>query len=45
MQRDDWVALLVSIVLAILLPWWVIVLVPIIPLILIGLVCALFRWK
>jgi hypothetical protein len=28
-----------------LLPWWVIVLVPIIPLILIGLVGALFRWK
>ena len=45
MGKDDWVALLVSIILAMLLPWWVIVLVPIIPLILIGLVGALFRWK
>jgi hypothetical protein len=45
MGKDDWVILLVSIILAMLLPWWVIVLVPIIPLILIGLVGALFRWK
>jgi len=45
MGKDDWVILLLSFILAILLPWWVIVLVPILPLILIGLVCALFRWK
>lgn len=45
MGKDDWVALLVSIILATLLPWWVIVLVPFLPLLLLGLVCALFRWK
>jgi hypothetical protein len=45
MQGDDWLILLISIILAILLPWWVIVLVPIIPLILLWLLGSLFRWK
>jgi hypothetical protein len=45
MQGDNWLILLISIILAILLPWWVIVLIPFLPLLLIMLVCGLFRWK
>ncbi len=45
MGGKDWGVLLVAIVLAILLPWWVFVLLPFVPLLLILLVCGLFGWK
>ena len=45
MAGDDRGILLVAIVLAILLPWWVFVLLPFVPLLLLMLVCGLFRWK
>ncbi len=44
-DKDDWIALLVAIILAILLPWWIMVLIPFLPLILLWLICAFFRWK
>ena len=44
-DKDDWVALLVFIILAMLLPWWVFLLIPFLPLLLIWLACGLFRWK
>ncbi len=45
MQGEDWGILFVAIILAILLPWWVFVLLPFVPLLLLMLVCGLFRWK
>lgn len=45
MDKDDWVILLVFIILAILLPWWVLLLIPFLPLLLLWLLGALFRWK
>ena len=45
MEKDDWVFLLVFLILAMLLPWWVFLLIPFLPLLLLWLVCALFRWK
>jgi hypothetical protein len=45
MDRDDWLILFLSIILGILLPGWAIVLLPLFPLLLITLVCGLFRWK
>lgn len=45
LQRDDCLILLISIILGILLPGWVIVPLPLFPLPLITLVCGLFRWK
>jgi hypothetical protein len=41
MRGGDWQILLVSIILAILLPWWVIVLIPLAPVLLIMLMCWL----
>jgi hypothetical protein len=38
-RGGDWQILLVSVILAILLPWWVIVLIPFAPVLLIMLVC------
>ncbi len=43
MRREDWYILLVSIVLGILLPWWVVVLLPLLPLLLIVLLWVLYR--
>ena len=45
MAGDDWGVLLAAIILAVLLPWWVFVLLPFVPLLLLILVCGLFRWK
>jgi hypothetical protein len=42
MRGDAWLILLVSIILAILLPWWVIVLVPLLPVLLVFLLCGIF---
>ena len=41
-KGDDWAILLVSIILAILLPWWVIVLLPLLPVLLVFLLCGIF---
>lgn len=43
LQRDDCLMLLISIILAVLLPWWAIVLLPSLPVLLLGLVYILFR--
>jgi hypothetical protein len=43
LQREDWWILIVSLVLAILLPWWVVVLLPFLPLLLFGLLYVLCR--
>jgi hypothetical protein len=45
MEKDDWVILLDAIILAILLPWWVFLFIPFLPLLLFWLLGALFRWK
>lgn len=45
MRGEDWGVLLVAIVLAILVPWWVIMLAPIVPMLVLMAVCGLFRWK
>jgi hypothetical protein len=45
MRGEDWGILLVAIILSILLPWWAFALLPFVPLILLMLVCGLFRWK
>jgi hypothetical protein len=42
---DDWGILLVAIILAILLPWWMFVSLPFMPLLVLMLVCGLFGWK
>ncbi len=43
LQRDERLILLFSIVLAVLLPWWAIVLLPSLQVLLLGLVYILFR--
>lgn len=42
MQREDWLVLLISNILAILLPWWVIVPLPLLPVLLVFLLCGIF---
>ena len=42
MQGDDWLILLISIILASLLPWWVIVPLPLLPVLLVFLLCGIF---
>jgi hypothetical protein len=43
LQHDDCLILLISIILAVLLPWWAIVLLPSLPVPLLGSVYILFR--
>ena len=43
LQRDDCLILLISIILAMVLPWRAIVLLPSLPVLLLGLVYILFR--
>jgi hypothetical protein len=43
LQRDDCLILLISIILAMSLPWWAIVLLPSLQVLLLGLVYILFR--
>ena len=43
LQRDDCLILLISIILVMSLPWWAIVLLPSLPVLLLGLVYILFR--
>lgn len=42
-KGDDWAILLVTIILALLLPWWAILLLPLFPVLLIILLCGIFR--
>jgi hypothetical protein len=42
---EAWGVLLLSIILVVLRPWWVIGLIPFVPPLLLMLVCGLFRWK
>ena len=45
LTKDDWCALLVAIILVAILPGWVVVLLPFIPILLIALIGTLFlRW-
>jgi hypothetical protein len=41
-KGDDWVILCVFTILAILLPWWAIVLLPLLPVLLVFLLCGIF---
>ena len=42
LTKDDWSTLLVAITLAAILPWWVVLLLPMIPIVVIVLIGGLF---